>query len=46
MSETQVKSIIDKCTKGRFSVFWRKRVNVLKVNLMLDGVKVKEIRYA
>ena len=39
MSESQVKTIIDKCTKGRFlGIFGEKRVNVLKVNLMLDGI--------
>lgn len=37
-SEDEVRSIIDECTTGRFlGVFGEPRVNVLKVNLMLDG---------
>lgn len=39
MSEDSVREIIDKCTSGRFlGVFGEKTVNVLKVNLMLDGI--------
>ncbi len=37
-SEGEVREIIAKCTKGRFlGVFGEPTVNVLKVNLMLDG---------
>lgn len=39
MTENEVRSIIDKCTTGRFlGIFGEERVNVLKVNLMLDGI--------
>lgn len=39
ISENQVNDIIDKCTEGRFlGIFGEKTVNVLKVNLMLDGI--------
>lgn len=38
-SEDEVRDIIAQCTKGRFlGVFGESTVNVLKVNLMLDGV--------
>ena len=38
-SEDEVREIIAHCTKGRFlGVFGEPTVNVLKVNLMLDGV--------
>ncbi|MBP7347243.1 MAG: K(+)-transporting ATPase subunit C [Butyrivibrio sp.] len=38
-SEANVRKIIAKCTSGRFlGVFGEKTVNVLKVNLMLDGI--------
>lgn len=38
-SEDEVRGIIAACTKGRFlGVFGEPTVNVLKVNLMLDGV--------
>lgn len=37
-SEDEVRDIIAQCTKGRFlGVFGEPTVNVLKVNLMLDG---------
>ena len=37
-SEDEVREIITQCTKGRFlGVFGEPTVNVLKVNLMLDG---------
>ena len=39
MSEEKVRDIIEKCTDSRFlGVFEEKTVNVLKVNLMLDGI--------
>lgn len=39
MSEEEVEEIIDKCSTGRFlGVFGEETVNVLKVNLMLDGI--------
>lgn len=39
MTEENVREIIDKCTAGRFlGVFGEETVNVLKVNLMLDGI--------
>lgn len=39
MSEQEVQEIIDKCTQGKFlGVFGEETVNVLKVNLMLDGI--------
>ena len=39
MTEEQVRNIIDKCTTGRFlGIFGEERVNVLEVNLMLDGI--------
>lgn len=39
MTEEEVQAIIDKCTDGRFlGVFGEKTVNVLKFNLMLDGI--------
>ena len=42
ISEDSVRDIIDKCTSGRFlGVFGEKTVNVLKVNLMLDGILTK-----
>lgn len=38
-SETAVREIIERCTDGRFlGVFGEETVNVLKVNLMLDGI--------
>lgn len=39
MSEKKVEDIINKCTKGRFlGIFGENTVNVLKVNLMIDGI--------
>ena len=39
MSVEKVRAIIEKCTDSRFlGVFGEKTVNVLKVNLMLDGI--------
>lgn len=39
MTETQVREMIKKCTDGRFlGVFGEETVNVLEVNLMLDGI--------
>lgn len=39
MTEDEVRTIIEKCTDGRFlGVFGEETVNVLKVNLMLDGI--------
>ena len=39
MTEDEVRTIIEKCTSGRFlGVFGEETVNVLKVNLMLDGI--------
>lgn len=39
MTEAEVRTIIEQCTSGRFlGVFGEETVNVLKVNLMLDGI--------
>ena len=39
MTEDEVREIIEKCTVGRFlGIFGVETVNVLKVNLMLDGI--------
>lgn len=39
MTQEEVRSIIKECTDGRFlGVFGEETVNVLKVNLMLDGI--------
>lgn len=39
ISEEQVREVIASCTEGRFlGIFGEPRVNVLKVNLKLDGV--------
>ncbi len=39
ITEERVRSIIDKCTEGKFMrVFGEETVHVLKVNLMLDGI--------
>ena len=39
MSEEKVRAIIEKCTDSRFlGALGEKIVNVLKVNLMLDGI--------
>ena len=38
-SEDEIKDIIKKCTDGRFlGIFGEETVNVLEVNLMLDGI--------
>ena len=38
-SKDDIEKIIDRCTTGKFlGVFGEKTVNVLKVNLMLDGI--------
>jgi len=39
ISQDDVRSIIDECTTGKFlGIFGEETVNVLKVNLMLDGI--------
>ena len=39
MTQDEVREIIEKCTQGKFlGVFGEETVNVLKVNLMLDGI--------
>ena len=39
LSEDDVRAVVRECTKGRFlGVFGEETVNVLKVNLMLDGI--------
>ena len=39
ISEAEVRTVIDKCTSGRLlGIFGEETVNVLKVNLMLDGI--------
>ena len=39
MTEDEVREIIQNCTDGRFlGIFGEETVNVLKVNLMLDGI--------
>ena len=39
MTEEEVREIIEKCTEGKFlGIFGEETVNVLKVNLMLDGI--------
>lgn len=39
MTEDEVREIIQKCTSGKFlGIFGEETVNVLKVNLMLDGI--------
>lgn len=44
MSEDEVRSVIRQYTTGRtFGLFGEPRVNVLKVNLTLDGIKWKEL---
>ncbi len=40
MTEDKVREIIQKCTSGKFlGIFGEETVNVLKVNLMLDGIQ-------
>ena len=42
MTEDEVREIIQNCTDGRFlSIFGEETVNVLEVNLMLDGILEK-----
>lgn len=42
MTEEEVRDIIMKCTDGKFlGLFGEETVNVLKVNLMLDGILEK-----
>ncbi len=39
MTEDEVRAVIEKCTDGRFlGIFGEETVNVLEVNLMLDGI--------
>ena len=39
MTEDEVREIVKKCTDGKFlGLFGEETVNVLKVNLMLDGI--------
>lgn len=39
MTEDEIRAIIKQCTDGRFlGIFGEETVNVLKVNLMLDGI--------
>lgn len=39
MTEDEVRAVISKCTDGRFlGIFGEETVNVLEVNLMLDGI--------
>ena len=39
ISDEQIRTIVSKCSKGRFlGIFGEDTVNVLKVNLMLDGI--------
>lgn len=39
MTEDEVRTIVEQCTSGRFlGLFGEETVNVLKVNLMLDGI--------
>lgn len=39
IAEDEVRTVIDQCTSGRFlGVFGEETVNVLRVNLMLDGI--------
>lgn len=39
MTEDEVRDIVKKCTDGRFlGIFGEETVNVLEVNLMLDGI--------
>ena len=42
MTDDEVRNIIRKCTEGRFlGIFGEETVNVLEVNLMLDGILEK-----
>ena len=43
MSEEDVQAVIDEYTTGRWlGIFGEPRVNVLKVNLALDGILAEE----
>lgn len=42
ITEDEVRTVIDRCTSGRFlGIFGEETVNVLKVNLILDGILEK-----
>lgn len=42
ISEDEVRSVIEKCSSGKFlGIFGEETVNVLEVNLMLDGILEK-----
>ena len=42
ISEDEVRSVIKKCSSGKFlGIFGEETVNVLEVNLMLDGILEK-----
>ena len=42
MTEDEVREVIQKCTDGKFlGIFGEETVNVLKVNLILDGILEK-----
>ena len=47
MTDDEVRNIIRKCTEGRFlGIFGEETVNVLEVNLMLDGILRGEMNIA
>lgn len=47
MTEDEVREIIQNCTDGRFlGIFGEETVNVLEVNLMLDGILEGEMNIA
>ena len=47
MADDEVRNIIRKCTEGRFlGIFGEETVNVLEVNLMLDGILEGEMNIA
>ena len=42
ISEDEVRSVIEKCSSGKFlGIFGEETVNVLEVNLLLDGILEK-----